>query len=143
MCSKCGEDKSAAHFRNRLTFCRKCEADVNTAKIIERRAILKALKQERGCTDCGYEEDGDVLEFDHLPQYEKSFTIGSAVSNKGIDTLLKEIEKCEVVCANCHRKRTMSRLRDRRTKSISNLVRSGKWDPVQKRHGFQGVFVFA
>ena len=39
--------------------------------------------------------------------------------------------------------RTMSRLRDRRTRSISNLVRSGKWDPVQKRHGFQGVFVFA
>jgi hypothetical protein len=48
-----------------------------------------------------------VLEFDHLA--DKSFDIGQALSYRNWQSILDEIEKCEVVCANCHRRRTARR----------------------------------
>ena len=40
---------------------------------------------------------------------DKSFSIGQALSRKRRQAILDEIEKCEVVCANCHRRRTAQR----------------------------------
>ncbi len=58
------------------------------------------------CVDCG-ESDPVVLEFDHDRTKPKAFNIGEAPA-KGISikTLSSEIEKCEVRCANCHRRKT-------------------------------------
>jgi hypothetical protein len=50
-----------------------------------------------------------VLEFDHLDAEGKSFNIGAAVPYRNWNSILAEIEKCEVVCANCHRRRTARR----------------------------------
>lgn len=49
-----------------------------------------------------------VMDFDHLPGAVKSFGLGSAKA-KGTAAILAEIDKCEVVCANCHRLRTWVR----------------------------------
>lgn len=71
-----------------------------------RRAVFEFL-QEHACTDCG-EKDPVVLEFDHLR--DKSFNISTGVQSAyGLGRLLGEIAKCEVVCANCHRRRTYAR----------------------------------
>lgn len=69
---------------------------------------LADLKQASGCVDCG-EKNHIVLDFDHLKnkKYNISRMIHDGFSWKAI---LKEIEKCEVVCANCHRIRTHMRL---------------------------------
>lgn len=58
------------------------------------------------CADCG-EEDVLVLEFDHLR--DKSFSIPWGIRNKPWTEVLEEIAKCEVVCSNCHRRRTATR----------------------------------
>jgi hypothetical protein len=58
------------------------------------------------CADCG-EVDPIVLEFDHLGG--KLFDIGTALPCQSWASILAEIEKCEVVCANCHRRRTKRR----------------------------------
>ena len=58
------------------------------------------------CADCG-EDDVLVLEFDHLR--DKSFSIPWGIRNRPWSLVLAEIEKCEVVCANCHRRRTATR----------------------------------
>ena len=64
------------------------------------------LLQNRCCVDCG-EKDIVVLEFDHLNPALKSFEISQAVRlGHSWSETLKEINKCEVVCANCHKKRT-------------------------------------
>lgn len=77
------------------------------------RNKVKLLKYllDHPCVDCK-EADPIVLEFDHMPGFEKKFEIGRAVggSHRGWDAIMKEIEKCEVVCANCHRKRSHARL---------------------------------
>jgi hypothetical protein len=57
-------------------------------------------------TNCG-ETDPIVLEFDHLR--DKKFNIGKAWRGHEWQSVLDEIAKCEVVCANCHRRRTACR----------------------------------
>jgi hypothetical protein len=56
--------------------------------------------------DCG-ETDPLVLEFDHLG--DKSFNIAKGIRDHSWQSVLDEIRKCEVVCANCHRRRTALR----------------------------------
>ena len=69
---------------------------------------LIEIKQSSGCTDCG-ETNHIVLDFDHLK--DKKYNI-SRMIHDGFSwaAIKKEISKCEVVCANCHRIRTHDRL---------------------------------
>lgn len=61
--------------------------------------ILRVLK-EQPCADCGREFPYCVMEFDHkIPRKGRLFNW----AGKGLDTILKEMEVCDVVCANCHR----------------------------------------
>jgi hypothetical protein len=63
------------------------------------------------CLDCGERFPYYVMDFDH--QRDKSFTIAKAVATNGrLEHILAEIEKCEVVCSNCHRIRTHKHLDD-------------------------------
>jgi hypothetical protein len=48
-----------------------------------------------------------VLEFDHLE--EKSFNIAMGLRDRSWEALVAEIAKCDVACANCHRRRTAVR----------------------------------
>lgn len=72
-----------------------------------RRNMLEYLKKQ-ACTICG-ESDIRVLEFDHLNPSEKSFNVSQAV-RLGIkwSEVLLELEKCRVLCANCHKRHTAS-----------------------------------
>jgi hypothetical protein len=65
--------------------------------------LIEFLRQHP-CVDCG-EDDVVVLEFDH--RRDKLETV-STLSREGysLDKLKAEIAKCDVVCANCHRRRT-------------------------------------
>jgi hypothetical protein len=62
------------------------------------------------CVDCG-ETDIVVLEFDHVGEAgTKRFNISDATRfGYGMDKIIAEIAKCEVRCANCHRKKTYER----------------------------------
>lgn len=75
--------------------------------IINREIIWEAINNS--CVDCGL-IDPIVMEFDHRPDEEKKYQIGQMVNGTySIETLKAEIAKCDLVCANCHRRRTMSR----------------------------------
>lgn len=67
----------------------------------EQRRALAQLKAERGCRDCP-EKDARVLQFHHRDESAKRFTIGSRPGRLGMPALLAEVEKCDVLCANCH-----------------------------------------
>ena len=74
---------------------------------LERTTYLIEFFEKHSCADCG-ESDPVVLEFDHLR--DKRFSIGSKLCTATWNDILAEIEKCEVVCANCHRRRTAQRM---------------------------------
>ena len=72
-----------------------------------RREYVLNLKKSQPCVDCG-EEDPVVLQFDHVG--DKEFNIADGVGQDiSFTRLKKEIKKCEIVCANCHLKRTAQR----------------------------------
>lgn len=69
---------------------------------------LVEIKEASGCVDCG-EKNHIVLDFDHLKN--KKYNISRMIhDNFSWAAIKKEIAKCEVVCANCHRIRTYNRL---------------------------------
>lgn len=50
------------------------------------------------------------MDFDHV-RGEKSFGINVGLKlNYPVEDMMKELEKCDVVCANCHRERTHNRI---------------------------------
>ena len=67
---------------------------------------LRQFLSKRSCVDCG-ESDITVLEFDHNGKVPKFKAVSSLV-NHGypIKTIKQEIDKCDVRCANCHRRKT-------------------------------------
>lgn len=71
---------------------------------------IAAIKLAVGCMDCGYDEHSEALDFDHRPGEVKLLTISQTVAIQW-ERLEAEMEKCDVVCANCHRVRTATRLR--------------------------------
>ena len=75
-----------------------------------RRLIREA--KDRPCSDCGRRFPFYVMDFDHRDRAEKLFNIGAdALRGRcSIESLKREIAKCDVVCANCHRERTHARV---------------------------------
>ena len=72
---------------------------------------LRVLKSEP-CLDCGNRFPPEAMDFDHRPGTEKFGQISQLCREQSWSAVLEEIEKCDVVCSNCHRVRT-----SRRTKS--------------------------
>ena len=130
ICSKCKIEKDLSEFnRNKArsdgynTFCRECAkkhskdyykknkekmiGQINERKnlrIIEVQRKIYEYKSTHSCVDCG-EADPIVLQFDH--QSDKEFAISSyRWLGYSWNKIKKEIDKCEVRCANCHIRRT-------------------------------------
>lgn len=59
------------------------------------------------CSKCGYNKCFDAIEFHHRDPSKKSYGIASrfawAFNEKNKELLLKEIAKCDILCANCHK----------------------------------------
>jgi hypothetical protein len=92
------------------------------ARIATRDEFLANYKMSRGCVDCGYKGHPRALDFDHLSN--KSFTIGGKGREKEWKQLLAEIEKCEVVCSNCHRIRTHNREQEKKVGQLADALLS-------------------
>jgi hypothetical protein len=62
--------------------------------------------QSNPCVDCG-EKDVLVLEFDHKDRHYKNFNVSYLIMKcESHKILAEEVEKCDVRCANCHRRKT-------------------------------------
>jgi hypothetical protein len=133
-CTKCGELKPLDQFppvrrgeAKLQTWCRECFAaygreyyrknrDVQKARLLRNVAATRAENRRRiieylsrhPCVDCG-ETDIVVLEFDH--RGDKVADISTYVSaGRTWARIEAEIEKCEIRCANCHRRKTRATL---------------------------------
>jgi hypothetical protein len=77
--------------------------------LAEYRLLMGEFLMAHPCVDCG-EEDIRVLEFDHPPGVEKLGDVTTMLAKQmPWPRILAEIEKCDVCCANCHRRRTAER----------------------------------
>jgi uncharacterized membrane protein (UPF0182 family) len=95
--------------RNRKRLLKK-QAEKNKRFFESRRKWLVEYKKTLKYVRCE-ESHPATLTFHHKQGSEKSFEIGNALVFKvSLKRLLSEIEKCEVICANCHAKEHLSYL---------------------------------
>jgi hypothetical protein len=95
-------------------YAKKISAISNTPSAIRARKVRKSnrelvknLKEKSPCVDCNIQYPYYVMAYDHLR--DKKFKINVGMSTQSQQALLLEIEKCELVCHNCHAERTFQR----------------------------------
>jgi len=104
-CRPCHARYRRGHYlRNRATYVRQEVARIKRYREENRRHLREYLRAHP-CVDCG-ETDIVVLDFDHRDPASKSYEVVHVAARKPWARALAEIAKCDVRCANCHRKRT-------------------------------------
>lgn len=82
--------------------CSPCQIEA----VNKRRKKLKVLAIDyKGgeCEDCGYNKSPSALEFHHIDPTMKEFGISGNGITRSIETIKTELDKCLLLCANCHR----------------------------------------
>lgn len=109
LCSSCGVEITSDNGykrkgRKRKIFhreCKKCISD--KTKLKRKKSKEKAIEYKGGsCDYCGYNKNSASLEFHHLNPLEKD-EHPSKMIGKDWENLKKEIDKCILLCSNCHR----------------------------------------
>jgi len=96
---KAAKDYKATHLEKYKSDARK-RYDYNAEILNEIRKLP--------CADCGKSYPWYIMEFDHIDPSTKKSQV-SAIKSCSLFKLIREIVKCDVVCANCHRVRTFFR----------------------------------
>ena len=124
VCTKCNREKPIINFayKNKSkkiwqSWCKDCQRIYNQlhyqtnstqhkANVASRKQRIKAYVDEylmgQSCVDCG-NNDYRVLEFDHVSGTKISAVKTMVYNGLSVKTINKEIAKCEIRCANCHR----------------------------------------
>lgn len=129
-CGRCGEEKSLDEFNKSsvkkdglATVCRLCNREYlknhyysnkeyyyqkskNTRRAYRER--ISKLKENTPCSDCGNKFPPICMDYDHIED-NKINSVAVLVTIGSWESIMKEIEKCELVCSNCHRIRTQKR----------------------------------
>jgi hypothetical protein len=123
-CNHCNRTLPVHQFHRGQSGCKDCRRDYmrergdlhrgqsrrarDKRRAIARAYVIEILKAS-ACADCRL-EDPAVLEFDHVGP--KTMEVGKLVREAyRLERVIAEIENCELVCANCHRRRTRLRAR--------------------------------
>lgn len=103
-CVDCAKERSKKRYKSFSVEQKQKMQDGARQKVLRNKQFIWDYLKENPCVDCG-ETDPIVLEFDH--QVNKVDCI-STLSGQGIglEKIAEEIGKCEVRCANCHRRKT-------------------------------------
>jgi hypothetical protein len=135
ICSKCQTPKPLSEFGTytsikngkrysyTLSACKKCWNDRKTQLALEkgqdpiqslldwREKVLKLIRaaKDKPCAECGNSFPYYVMDLDHVRGTKKFNLGGGRAPRYGIKAVEEELEKCEPVCANCHRIRTYKR----------------------------------
>ena len=106
-CTRCQKSKPFKEFYRRTDrrrgyygMCRVCWAQYDRQRL---QQLKKQCVEYKGgaCAKCGYGRCLNALEFHHRDPEKKDFKIGG--SRQSFELLKKELDKCDLLCANCHR----------------------------------------
>jgi hypothetical protein len=120
ICIKCNVNPK----RSTGSYCKSCHNEYQKAaykknpystrkygkkRSLEIRELVQNAKN-KPCQDCGKEYPYYVMDLDHV-RGDKRFNLSIAASKmRSLKSVQEEIDKCDVVCSNCHRERTFNRL---------------------------------
>jgi len=121
-CRACVRELSRTYYlRDAATYKARAAANNKVTKARNRERLRELLSNAQ-CMDCGI-QDVCVLEFDHPEPADKRYEISHLVRKAfSWSTISSEIAKCDLVCANCHRRRTARHFGWRRLVGLEELV---------------------
>lgn len=117
-CTKCEIEKdddafgwrTARWHNNRVikrNWCKTCHCAEAKARTDKNRTQVTLIKESTPCMDCSLYFRGYVMEHHHRPDEIKIADISKMCSRVSDFTKIQaEIDKCDLLCANCHRERT-------------------------------------
>ncbi len=115
ICSICNVEESTSY----SYYCLKCKCTIQKKYLKKtsynsnkeyKNKIRQLVKDAKSvpCMDCGVKYPSYVMDLDHR-RGKKKFNLSVAAQRRlAIQTVINEIAKCDVVCANCHRERTFN-----------------------------------
>jgi hypothetical protein len=90
------------HYQENVSYYKKKALKHNAKYRLRNLQYMVDYLKQHPCVDCP-EIDPVVLEFDH--RGNKDYNVGE-MSNYSLSTIIKEIAKCDIRCANCHKRKT-------------------------------------
>lgn len=105
LCKRCGDTNPTNFYTSNhaRTKCKKC----HTMEVHHTKRMMKVKAVEylgSKCVDCGIEGSPWIYDFHHRDPNQKEFGWGNKRTSNW-ETLKKEIDKCDLLCSNCHRLR--------------------------------------
>jgi hypothetical protein len=132
-CPRCKVDKSVEQFnwKNKgiklQAHCKICQAECSSKWYYKNSGRLKEKASKRNqamrlsaskylidykeslpCVDCGGRFPHYVMDFDHIAK--DKIACVSRMKSRSLKIIINEIDKCELICSNCHRARTWNRV---------------------------------
>ena len=105
-CKLCMKAASDAHYQRNKEKVKARSKERSERILREVRIWLRSYFADHPCVDCT-EADFRVLEFDHRDKSQKKDAVANLIRNgHPLSVIVAEIQKCDVRCANCHRRRT-------------------------------------
>lgn len=108
-CRECGKNFTRQHYKKN----KRQYLDRNARYYARRKEFVRKMKSYP-CTDCGVQYPYYVMDFDHREGEIKENML-SRIEGMTINSIRREIAKCDAVCANCHRERTHQRRMKRKS----------------------------
>jgi hypothetical protein len=108
------KEYSRKHYEANIEEYKAKSAASNKKLRLRNRDYIKKIKEATPCLDCGEFYPFYVMHFDHI--YDKNGSVSDlSRASSSLERIQKEIDNCELVCANCHAERTYSRAYDEDT----------------------------
>lgn len=108
-CRVCDNAKSRERYANNREHHISVIRKRNDAYLEELRSWTRKLKESNPCVDCNVSYPWYVLDFDHVSGTKVDNISNMIAKRSAKQKILDEIDKCEIVCSNCHRQRTYNR----------------------------------
>lgn len=108
LCSKCARWKDVSEFyflrkRNlHSAYCKECHKGYVQDKRLKLKIEAINYKGNK-CLDCSQQFIHQVYDFHHLDPAKKDFTVAELLDRLSWDEIKTELDKCVLLCANCHR----------------------------------------
>jgi predicted HNH restriction endonuclease len=107
-CPRCKTEKPLSDFYKRRAkeggsvYCKPCTIEQTVER--QRKFKQQCVNYKGGiCEKCGYDKYIGALEFHHKDPKQKEFNIANARLTSFSDNVKKELDKCDLLCSNCHK----------------------------------------
>lgn len=122
LCNRCKKIKNSDEFYRRRVgadlspYCKVC---TNRQTIDRQREFKRKCVEYKGgkCQICGYNKCNGALEFHHISSSLKEFQVSKNGLKKFDDSIKCEIDKCMILCSNCHKELHWGFLKEKMTES--------------------------